>query len=316
MEAASHCDKVRRAVASNSGAAASAVVASWCRSALKFGLDPAADPRNELLSGAELTKARELNAPLLRSARPVLDGLFRAIGKAGCCVVLTDADGLILESRTSDGDSQYFEAANLTSGAHWSEALEGTNGIGTCLSEGRALTIHRDQHFRARNIGMSCTDAPIFNATGSIAAALDVSSCRSDYDGAMVAMVTALVIDAAQQIERYHFCQSFSHARIIYIPSGNAAGSALLAIDRDDLILGATRTARDIFCITDAQIDASIPVSTVIDQSSSPADFSDAERKALRQALASTGGNATRAAQHLNISRATLYRKLKKSQLI
>ncbi len=313
MEATNHSDKVIKAVASNSSAAASTVAASWCRSALKFGLDPASDSKNELLSEAELTKAKELNALLLCSAKQVLNTLFHVIDQAGCCVVLTDADGLILESRTSVGDAQYFESANLTAGACWSEALEGTNGIGTCLSEGRTLTIHRDQHFHVRNIGMSCTDAPIFNATGGIAAALDVSSCRRDYDKAMVAMVTALVNDAARQIERDYFCRTFSHARIIYVPSGRATGSALLAVDRDDLLLGATRTARDICHINDVQINASIPLSSVIDQCVSPAYFSDGERMALRQALARTGGNATQAAEQLNISRATLYRKLKRS---
>ena len=32
-------------------------------------------------------------------------------------------------------------------GHRWSEESVGTNGIGTCLVEQRALTIHRDQHF-------------------------------------------------------------------------------------------------------------------------------------------------------------------------
>ncbi|MGH1557729.1 GAF domain-containing protein [Caulobacter segnis] len=42
------------------------------------------------------------------------------------------------------------------------QAREGTNGIGTCLTEQRVLTIHRDQHFHTRNIGLSCTVAPLF----------------------------------------------------------------------------------------------------------------------------------------------------------
>jgi transcriptional regulator of acetoin/glycerol metabolism len=61
----------------------------------------------------------------------------------------------------------------------WSEKFEGTNGIGTCIVEQRAVTIDRDQHFFTRNSGLFCTTAPIFDENGDLAAALDVSSCRA-----------------------------------------------------------------------------------------------------------------------------------------
>jgi len=36
----------------------------------------------------------------------------------------------------------------------WSEDIEGTNGIGTCIAECRPITVHQTQHYRARHIGL------------------------------------------------------------------------------------------------------------------------------------------------------------------
>ncbi len=53
-------------------------------------------------------------------------------------------------------------------GGVWSEEIEGTNGIGTCITEQKPIIVHRDQHFRTRHIGLSCLAAPIFDATGKL----------------------------------------------------------------------------------------------------------------------------------------------------
>ena len=92
-----------------------------------------------------------------------------------------------------------FRRWGLWNGAVWSEAREGTNGIGTCLAEQRVLTIHRDQHFHTRNIGLSCTVAPLFDPNGRIAGALDVSSCRPGLEG-LTGLVERAVTDAARRI--------------------------------------------------------------------------------------------------------------------
>ena len=101
------------------------------------------------LTEAELRRARERVEPLLRAAEPTLDRLFAAVGGTGCCVLLADAHGIPLERRGAAGDDRTFAGWGLWTGTPWSEDAEGTNGIGTCLVERRALTIHRDQHFSA-----------------------------------------------------------------------------------------------------------------------------------------------------------------------
>jgi transcriptional regulator of acetoin/glycerol metabolism len=117
---------------------------------------------------------RAANGELLAVAAPVLDRLFGSVGLAGACVLIADTGGVVLDWRAGDADADRFEDLGLAPGASWAEAAQGTNGIGTCLVEGRAVTIHRDEHFASRNVGVSCMDAPIFDAEGRLVAALDI----------------------------------------------------------------------------------------------------------------------------------------------
>ena len=247
--------------------------------------------------------------PMLRVAQPSLERLFFAVGGVGCSVMLADRDGVILERRGAAGDDLTFDGCGLWTGAVWSEKFEGTNGIGTCLIDQRVLTIDRDQHFFARNSALSCTTAPIFDGHGELAAALDVSSCRLASGYAQI--VAAAVADAARAIEAENFRLAFPRSRIVLAPGGERAGAALLAVDRDDLVIGATCAARLALGV-DAQTFAKPrPASDIIGRASAEDDdIEAAERAVLQRALARAGGNVSKAAQDLNVSRATLHRKM------
>lgn len=303
-----HASRVLDAVRSPSSAAVSAVAASWWRSAIRHHLDPETNMQRALVDAQTLARQRAEHAALLAVADPVLDQMFRSVGRSGCGVVLSDRNGLILQRRVNDADADAFAMVGLVEGGSWSEAEEGTNGIGTCLAEDRPVVIHRDQHFASRNIGISCMDAPVHDPQGRLVAALDVSSCRDDHSPAMSEMIAALVRDAARRIERDYFCQHFAGERIIFLADDAATGTALLAADRDGLVVGASRAARMRLGLDEAAIEPQ-PLDLLLGTESSTS-FGDGERAVLRQALARAGGNASEAARSLGIGRATLYRRL------
>ena len=311
MAGSKHSDHVLRTVQSGSAAAQSSLAASWCRSALHHGLDPATERRGERIEAGRLATLRQANGELLAAAVPVLDNLFGSVGRTGCCVILSDLDGVVLEARSGAGDAGMFDAIGLTPGAEWSEAAEGTNGIGTCLVEARPVTVMRSEHFASRNIGVSCMDAPVFDPEGQLVAALDVSSARADHGEAMAAMISALVQDAARQIERDFFCRRFAAARIVYAPEVPGRGTALLAVDRDDLVIGATRAARRQFRLDAAALGNPRPLADVLG-TGEQGSFKDSERAVLRQALARSNGNVAQAARLLGIGRATMYRRMER----
>ncbi|MET4898845.1 helix-turn-helix domain-containing protein [Sphingomonadaceae bacterium jetA1] len=304
-----HSDRVLDVVRSPSGAAVSAIAASWCRSALNHRLDPErCDPR-ERIGDRDLVNLRAEHGMMLSVVTPVLDQLFRSVGRSGCAVIFSDSHGVILERRVHDGDVQDFGQAGLVAGARWSEAAEGTNGIGTCLYEDQPVIIHRDQHFAARNVEISCMDAPIHDPHGRLAAALDVSSCREDHGPAMGEIIAALVRDAARKIERDFFCRHFAGRRIVFLSDDTATGTALLAVDRDDLVVGASRAARLRLGLGDSALATPRALNQVLGEGAVPS-FEGADRTVLRQALAQAGGNASRAARLLGIGRATFYRRM------
>ncbi|RUV73272.1 MAG: sigma-54-dependent Fis family transcriptional regulator [Mesorhizobium sp.] len=292
-------------------AAKSALVASWHRSSGLHRLDPAESKPPKRLTDAELNRARQSVELLIRTAQSSLDRLFLAVGGAGCCIVLANRNGVPVERRGAPGDDATFRDWGLWLGTLWGEESEGTNGIGTCLAEQRALTIHRDQHFLTRNTDLSCTTAPIFDHEGNLVAALDVSSCRNDLTESFVALISLVVADTVRRIEAEIFRIAFPNERILLAPVGERAAGALLAVDADDLVVGATRAARLALGIAQNGLAKPLPVSDLICGSAPLAqDLDEAERGAIKRALARADGNVSAAAANLGISRATLHRKL------
>ena len=311
-----HAERIFAVAGDPSASGRSAIYASWVRSLTRYGLDPHQPKPPRTLSPCELREAQERVEPLLHAAQPNLDRLYLAVGDTGCCVLFTDKNGVPVDRRGHCADDDTFQRWGLWTGAVWSEAAEGTNGIGTCLAEDRALTIHRDQHFHARNTGLSCSVAPIYDHQGRLAAALDVSSCRADLTEAFVGLIASAVADAARRIEARNFRQAFPRARIVLAPGPDLGAAPLLAIDDEDLIIGASRAARLAHGITDEKLSKLLPASAILaGEADAIEGFDSAERGVLQRALARCEGNVSAAAKSLGVSRATMHRKMSRMGL-
>lgn len=304
-----HADTVRAAATSDAALGRSGFAASWRRSLLHHQIDPETAVRSGRLSEADIHQRREANGLLLSVALPVLDRLARVALDAGCSVLLTDATGLVLDERVRPADAEYFHRAGLAPGTDWSEGAEGTNGIGTALAEARPVVVFRDQHFRTGNIGLTCMGAPVFGAEGDLVGVIDVSSSRADVGEAYARLVALTVQDAAQRVEADLFRASFAGARILSTGGGESApgGAMLLALNREDLVVGATRAARKHLGI-EARMIGQIAAADLIE---GPHDqgLAAAQRAEMARALARARGNVSLAARELGIGRATFYRK-------
>lgn len=307
-----HVEKVMEAANSRSAAALSRLAASWRRSVEKHGLDPSELRKPAHLAETHMRERLEVFEKFMTVASPRLDNLFSLVGQSGCAVLLTDHEGVVLDQRISETDKSVFESWGLCVGTDWSEEREGTNGIGTCLTERRRLIIHRDEHFFTKNTAMSCIDSPIFGVDGEIIAALDVSSARADQTEAFNRLIGAQVAQTARAIEEANFRAAFEKTRIVVAESDNAEASTLLAINGDDLIVGATREARRIFGFDLTGKLAPVPATDILGRDDGPTGFEKAERAAVIRALTRAGGNVSQAARALGIGRATLYRRMKR----
>ena len=310
-----HAERVLEVLAGGKNAN-SGIAASWRRSGNLHALDPANRAPSRRLTQAEVAAAQERLEQLLRVAQSTLDRLFLAVGRVGCSVLLADGGGLVVDRRGAVADDATFDDWGLWTGAVWSENCEGTNGIGTCIFEKRPVTIDRDQHFFTRNSRLFCTTAPIFDEYGELAGALDVSSCRADLTEGFAHLIATAVADSARIIEAENFRRAFPDSRILLTPKSERAINSLLAVDRDDLVIGATRAARRALGLSPAVLAHPIPAADLIGETRAASDdIVMAERAVLHRALVRSNGNVSKAAKDLDISRATLHRKLKQLAL-
>lgn len=309
--ATEHVSRIEAAIADGK-AARSAVAASWARSARLYRLDPSAHRGESRITAHELAFARDRLGVLLPTAAPHLDRLFQMVGGLGACIVLANADGIAVDRRGAAGDDRTFAESGLWTGTVWSEADAGTNGIGTCLAEGRPVTIHRDQHFLTRNIGLSCSSAPVHGPDGVLAAVIDVSTARADLGDAVAGLIGSTVTEVARKVEADLFHLHFPRARVLTVPGLDRGLGALLAVDADDLVIGATRAARQHFGLSGDLTAAPRLVSDLLGLESRDT-LEEAEQAVLTRALVRSSGNVSAAARALGVSRATLHRKLDRS---
>jgi len=275
-------------------------------------LDPSGRNLPLRLSDAELRQARERIAPLLAAAQGAMDRLYQAVGAAGCCVLLADDDGVPVDRRGTQADDATFQSWGLWTGALWSEEHEGTNGIGTCLVEQRPLTIDRDQHFFTRNTLLSCTAVPIYDHEAALAGVLDVSSCRADRTDTFSNLIALAAGEAARRIEADLFRRAFAHARIVLTQAADGQCGGLVAVDADDLVIGATRSARMGLGIAPGRALQPVPAADLLGGDTAHDHLAGGQRAVLQRALLRAGGNVSAAAKALGVSRATLHRKLKR----
>ena len=100
--------------------------------------------------------------------------------------------------------------------------------------------------------------------------------------------------------------------RIRYVVSAAGTPEALLAVDHDDRVVGATRAARRLLSIDDDLLAEAPNVDDLVNATEGARGdvLAEAERRTIVRALSRAGGNLSAAARLIGISRSTLYRKL------
>ena len=173
------------------------IVQSWRRS-LATGLDP-----TDMLAPIEADESEVLERwfehPLGSLAQDLVEQLHKVAEESRSMVVVTDASGLILHRV---GDRSLKERAaemNLVEGARYSEAADGTKGIGTALAADHAFQVFAFEHFNERHHQWVCSGAPVHDpVTGRVVALVDLSSLWHTAHPRSLELVSA----AARSMER------------------------------------------------------------------------------------------------------------------
>jgi transcriptional regulator of acetoin/glycerol metabolism len=240
---------------------------SWRRSAEFHRVDPENHEPPNVLSESALRHSKEPMESAVLAAQSELDRLHRIVGQAGYVTLFCDINGVAIDHRGNEERSAEFRYWGIWLGGVWSERVEGTNGIGTCIADGRAITVHHAQHYRSRHMGLSCSGAPVFDADARLVAVLDVSTMDSKLSAQAHALTLPLVVDSARQIEERLFRERYRQAWIIAVAPQPYQPGSLLAVDRDHQVIGADRCARRQFNLDQRALTAGTSLSTIFARS-------------------------------------------------
>ena len=233
------------------------ISASWRRCVEGYGLEPHRMPPPTILSETELKDFRAPVDDLMTLACPELDRLFARLGEEDYVLYLTDTNGVAIEYRCSPRLLDEARRYGLYPGSLWSEELQGTNGVGTCLHERQAVSIVMAEHFSTRHVSLTCTVAPVFGSDGQVEGALNVSTPRAT-NHAVQAIVRRLVVDSARRIENFAFVRRHGRDTVIRLSRhedfSDTATEVPVAVDGEGRILAAGSRAASLLSDNGATI--------------------------------------------------------------
>jgi len=216
--------------------------ASWRRS-LSHGVHFNAKHELALESTASLDVLLASNRLLIDAALPAIDYLADRQGKEGL-IILANSEATILAVEGRADRLKGSGLQDITLGACWSEAVRGTNALGTALVEARPTLIDCGEHYLDRLSDFSCTSVPIHCPQGDILGVLDLTRegpLGRAHDS------TALLAMAVSQIESRVFNASYPdeivlafHSRRQYLES---PWQGLLAVSLGGQILAVSAQA-------------------------------------------------------------------------
>jgi transcriptional regulator of acetoin/glycerol metabolism len=216
------------------------ILRSWQRCA-EQGLDAGSAIRAEPMTAAELRALHERNETLRLLSRSELVSLRTEARLTDSVVILTDAQGIVLDTAGSPEFAGQAAAVALRPGVAWSETVTGTNAIGTAMAERRAIEVHGAEHFFEPHGILHCAASPIFDPYGKLAGVLDMSGHASaEHTHAM-----GLVRLAVEQIEHRFFARDFEEMTVVrFHRSADLLGTAregILVFDGAKLVAGNRR---------------------------------------------------------------------------
>ena len=182
-----------------------AITRSWRRCLDQYQLDPASRRATHVVEHPRLQDHRAPLEHIICAAHWQMSNLHQQLGRDGHVVLLTDARGVAIDSVFNESERAEFQRSGLWLGSVWSEDCEGTNGVGTCLVERQDVTIRRDEHFRGKHVGLTCSASPIFDASGELLAVLNLSSVGEEHSLQQHFKAMALTNLSAKLIESCFF---------------------------------------------------------------------------------------------------------------
>jgi len=218
------------------------ISASWQR-CLDAGLDPRSVPEIAVLEAPALQRRQEGSGDVYPLARAEMETLYHQIAGSEFMIAFADADGVVLDTLSDQAFGASTNGRQIMCGSVWSEAMAGTNALGTAAAMQQSVIIHGAEHFFSCYRPISCAAAPVRDASGNMVGLLDASSnCASRQSHTL-----ALVQMAATHIENGLFAREMRfHVVLAIHPRAEFLGTisaGMIAVDEQGVVCAANARA-------------------------------------------------------------------------
>jgi transcriptional regulator of acetoin/glycerol metabolism len=269
------------------------IAASWARSR-GAGLDPRAPKVPVRLSPTELASVRSANRVLLDVALPIMRFLETAVRGSGCILVMTDANGIVLEAF---GDATIMKSAaenNYVPGCCRTEEEVGTNAIGLALKEQKPFQLTGAEHYNVRHHRWTCASAPVFGAGGALLGTVTLSGESVAAHRHTLGMVIAAAEAISQKLEQRLVEIEKNRATNLLTSVLKSVSEAIIAVDGAGIVTNMTPEAARMLGVRDGECTG-LPVARLFPGARDLAEVITARRSTgpIAIALDSTRGGGS-----------------------
>ncbi|RMB81472.1 sigma-54-dependent Fis family transcriptional regulator [Streptomyces shenzhenensis] len=144
----------------------------------------------------------DIGSRLVRCAEPVLDQLGSDTADLPLVIALTDNQARLIQRRdSSSAVGRLLDRVAFSPGFNYAEGKMGTNGVGTVLEAGQAVSVVGPEHFTEQLQAFACTGAPIIDPlTGRLEGILDISALAETWSPLMHTLVKSAAKDIGRNL--------------------------------------------------------------------------------------------------------------------
>ena len=180
----------------------------------------------------------DTDTPLAHAAAPILRRIADDLSEQAVTVVLTSADGLILDRIAPNSTiERMLDDVRLARGYSYAEEFTGTNGIGTALETGRPAFIQGSEHYVGTLGRLACAGSPIREPiTRRIVGVIDLTCWADKADP----LLFVLAKSAGSQIEdRMNAAKNETETALLdaYLKQSRRYPAGVLAIGGDVVLM-------------------------------------------------------------------------------
>jgi PAS domain S-box-containing protein len=223
------------------------IVESWQR-CKNYKVDPYRG-KGHVVDDNKLNRIKKQNRQLIETAEPFMKELAELVKDSHIVVVLTDANGMILETI---GDEKIMHNANqlrFIPGSYWSEEKVGTNAIGSAIEIDKPLQVNGCEHYCKQHHTWTCSAAPIHNPEGELIGILDMSGPFKRAHPHTLGMVVAAAKSIENQISLIEINKELRIANKFSSAVFNSMSEGIISIDKFGKVIWINKAASKMFGI-------------------------------------------------------------------